>query len=257
MSTSTIDPRIRARRVEVQKTEGRKRLRRLAWTAGVLGFVSLLVLAATSPLLDVDRVAVTGADRTGSAAVAEAGSVEAGDRMVTLPLDAVAERIARLPWVDTAEVTRRWPGTVAVEITERVPIAAVPAVGGGFLLLDHTARQLAVERDLPPGVLRVDIDPVTARPGRDLPAGRGALVVATTVPEVLRESVLSLAAGGRDQLDAVVRIRDGGQARVRLCSPERIEAKWLALVALLAEVEPPRLGSIDVCVPDAPLVTRR
>jgi cell division protein FtsQ len=251
-----IDPRIRARRVEVQRSEGRRRLRRLAWTAGVLGVLSVLVLLATSPVLDVDRVEVVGAAHSGSEAVDAASRVAPGDRMVTLGLGAAADRIARLPWVREASVTRRWPGTVRITVTERTPVAAVPAKGGGYVLLDAGARQLETVKDAPADLLRVETEPVVAAPGTDLRSGRAAIAVATAVPPVLRERVVALRTPTSHELEAVVKLKNGAAVPARLCTPERIAVKWLALVTMLEQVAPAGVRGLDVCVPESPVVLR-
>lgn len=252
-----IDPRIRARRVEVQRSAGRRRLRRLGWTAIVLALVSAAVLVATGPALDIDHVRVEGAAQTGTATATARSGLTRGDRMLTVPLDRAARRLLTLPWVGEASVTRRWPGTVVLTIVERRPVAAVPAEGGGRLLLDAEARQLAVVAELPAGVLPVEVAPVPARLGQVLDEEREALAVAAAVPDVLRDRLLALRPQPGDRLEGVVRLRDGATAVVRLCTAERIAAKWLALVTLLEAAVPARLATIDVCVPGSPVVTRR
>ena len=80
---TSIDPRIRARRVEVQRDEGRKRLHRLALVGGAVAIVAGLVWLTTTPLLDVDSIRVEGADHTDQAAVLGALQIKRGDALLT------------------------------------------------------------------------------------------------------------------------------------------------------------------------------
>ena len=60
-SAPPIDPRLRARRIEVRRVEGRRRLQRLV-DMGLLAMVVAAFLGALwTPLLDVDEVRVEGA----------------------------------------------------------------------------------------------------------------------------------------------------------------------------------------------------
>src|SRR5437899_1124387 len=122
----TIDPRIKARRIAVQRDEGRKRLRRFLVLSGVVGVLAGAWGLTMTPLLDVDRLEVTGATNTGVLGVLAATHIRRGDAMVNLPLGGAAHRVAALPWVQTVDVHRRWPGTVVIHVIERHPAAAVP-----------------------------------------------------------------------------------------------------------------------------------
>ncbi|MGK2950458.1 MAG: cell division protein FtsQ/DivIB, partial [Acidimicrobiales bacterium] len=123
-----IDPRIRARRIEVQRHRGRRRLQRLV-DVGVVAAVALgFLVALRTPLLDVDVVEVTGAEQTTAESVRAAAGIAPGTPLVDVDVRAAGERVAALPWVEEVEVHRRLDGTVAFAVTERVPVALV---GGG------------------------------------------------------------------------------------------------------------------------------
>ena len=88
-----IDPKIQARRDQVQYERNRQRGRRFLAVA-----IAGAVLAAgfwmfRSPFLDVDTIEVTGAERTGVEAVRDASAVHHGDRLSTVPLSEVAARV--------------------------------------------------------------------------------------------------------------------------------------------------------------------
>jgi cell division protein FtsQ len=258
LSTSTIDPRIRARRIAVQKEAGHKRLRRVSVGLGVVAALSAIGGITRTPLLDVDHIEVVGAVHTGVDRVAAATGIHRGDALLTVGLGRAARAVAALPWVETVRVRRDWPGTVRVSVVEREPAAAAPVRGGGWVLLDVTGRQLAVQLDTPTGVPLLDVAPVTATLGRVLGAGTAASIdLAASVPNGLRGrlAVLRPAPGGT--VEATVRLRDGATARVLLGRPTQVAAKWLALLSILEGADTARVTQIDLRVPAAPALTRR
>lgn len=258
MSTSSIDPRIRARRIAVQRDEGRKRLRKLGIASGVVAAGAALWGVTLTPLLDVDHLRVSGAGRTGEAAVLGAAGIDRGDALLTADVGAAADRLADLPWVQTVEVSRRWPGTIEIDLVERRPSAIVPARGGGWLLLDATGRQLAVQEAPEPGALTIEVPPVEPEIGAQLVAGaQGALELAGTIPPSMRDQLLALAPVAGGAVEGRVRLRDGGDAVVLFGRPTQAPAKWLALLGVLEQAEPRGVATIDVRVPSAPALTRR
>lgn len=247
-----IDPRFRARRIAVARDAGRRRLHRLV----ALGAVTVLVLAAVgalrSPFLDVDRVAVTGADHTTAAAVVEASGVRRGDALVDVDTGMVSRRVSELPWVRSARVERQWPGTVAVEVLERVPVAVVEAEGGGVLLVDGEGRVLAREAQAPPGLVLLDGVTADLQPGEHLGGSAAApLAVADALPPALARSTSAVVVDG-DEVD--LQLVPFG--RVRLGTPEDLPEKFLAAATVLARVDPTGFGVLDVRVPSAPVLTR-
>lgn len=258
MTDASIDPRIRARRIEVKRSEGRKRLRRLGVVSAGGAVVAGLAGLSMTPLLDVDRVVVEGAARSGAGAVAGASGIELGQAMATADLGAAASAVTRLPWVRTAEVRRRWPGTVVVEVVERTPVAAVPATGEGWTLLDADGRQLAVEVAPAPEVVRIEVDPRDPELGEAVQTRtRSVLALAASVPPALSGRLVALRPGRSGSVQGTVALRDGGSATVDFGRPDQVQAKWVALVTVLDGVEPAGLTRIDVRVPSAPVLTRR
>jgi cell division protein FtsQ len=265
VSTSTsapprtrIDPRIRARRIAVQRDEGRKRLRRLGLGTAVAAVGAGLWGLALTPALDVDHVVVTGASHSGSDSIVAATGIERGDPLLTAHLGRAAHRVAALPWVQSVDVRRGWPGTVHIDVVERAVAAAVPAKGGAWILLDESGRQLAVGANPGAGVLHVEVAPVAPRLGSTVAPGADAsLQFAASVPATLRDRLLSLRPAPGGQVEGRVILRDGGKATILLGRPTQTAAKWLALLSVLGDTDPARLDRIDVRVPSAPALTRR
>jgi cell division protein FtsQ len=211
-----------------------------------------------TPLLDVDHLRVTGASRTGEQAVIGASGIELGDALLTAPLGRAAHRIADLPWVQTVRVRRSWPGTVVLTVVERTPVAAIPAQGGQWVLVDAESRQLEVVKDPDPKLTRVDAPPVVAELGTELTGRTSAVLqVAASIPATLHDQIASLRPADGGAVEGTVRLRNGAEASLRLGTPTQLAAKWLALLSVLDEVDPAHVAGIDVRVPAAPALTSR
>jgi cell division protein FtsQ len=254
-----IDPRIRQRRIEVRRDEGRRRLRLLiavgsVVVAGVLGW-----LATRSPLLDVDRLRVDGARHTTRAAVETAADVDRGDAMVDIDEVAVARRVEALPWVDTAIVRRDWPGTVVVSVTERRAVASARGANRAWLLVDTDGRLLARQPNPQEGLPAIEGGPFGSEPGATIDGtARGALDVARAIARGERVGdipVVAVVDGGQLELRLVHDERGCGGV-VRFGAPDQVRDKLLAVFTVLDHVDLEGLAVLDVRVPSAPVITR-
>jgi cell division protein FtsQ len=248
-----MDPRIRERRVAVQRDQGRRRLRLLIAGASVLGVVAAVYATARSPLLDVDTIRVRGADNTLPAAVARAGGLHRHPQLVDIDPPVVARRIEELPWIQRATVVRRWPGTVEVSVLERSPLAAMPAEGGGWAMVDATGRVLEQAGEAPAGMPTVTAPAGAPEPGREVSTStRGALVVLESMPGSLSARITSVAVddGGELQLHL------DGAPPVRFGPVTSVRSKLVAVATLLSRTNLKGVTGIDVRVPTAPVLTR-
>lgn len=247
-----VDPRIRARRIEVRRQRGRRRLRLLLGLTVVLGLLGLALAAAFSALLDVDAVAVRGAQRTAPDDIVAASGVTTGEPLVTLDADGAATAIEQLPWVASASLSRAIDGTVTIEVVERVPVATLPVPGGGWVAVDTEGRQLSLVDT--PGPEELVLVGVEASGVVGEPVGVGAQsvlrLVAALTPAV-REAVSAIGLDGDDLVLDLVR---GG--RVRLGGPAGLDEKLVALETMLSRVDLRCLGELDLAVPSAPALTR-
>jgi cell division protein FtsQ len=252
VSEVVVDPRMRSRRIEVQRDAGRRRLRRVLAVVGTLTALAAAYGLTRSPLLDVDHVRVTGGEHTDAAAVAMTSGVGRGAAMVSLDTGAVARRVEELPWVRTALVERRWPGTVRITITERTPTAILPVDDTHTALVDATGRVLSVVdagTPLPPGL--PTLADVRGRPaaGDTLSArARDALAVAQAASEALPGTVTEIST----DLDAT--LISGG--RVRFGTADDLDDKIVAVETVLTDVDVACLDVLDVRVPRSPVLTR-
>jgi cell division protein FtsQ len=245
-----IDPRIRARRIEVRRGQGRRRLQRLV-DVGVLATVALGFLGALwSPLLDVDEVRVEGGARSGQAAVLEQAGIEVGDRLVGLDLHAAGERIADLPWVHEVQLARGIAGVVTVRVQERVPVATV-AAGAEALLVDPEGRVLGAASSAPDVTGLVAIEGVEApAPGAYLGArSAGALALAAAVAEAVPGAVAAIRSDG-----LTATLVQGGE--VRFGDATQLDAKVRSLATMLDQVDLTCLAVLDLRLPSNAVLTR-
>jgi cell division protein FtsQ len=251
-SRVVVDPRMRTRRIEVQRDAGRRRLRRFLAVVAVLAVLAGAYVAVHSPLLDVDHVRVTGGRHTDPAAVAVASGVPRGAALLTLDTGAVARRVEALPWVRTARVERRWPGTIRIAVSERTPAATMPVGVGRTALVDATGRVLAVVdpgRPLPTGLPTVRGAGGHPQAGDTLgPRARRAVEVARAVGESLPGTVTEVST----DLDAT--LVTGGT--VRFGSVGDLDDKIVAVETVLTDVDVACLNVLDVRVPGSPVLTR-
>ena len=264
-----VDPRLRARRRAVMRSEGRRRLRRLGVVAAAAAVGLTGWLLVLSSLFDVDQVVVRGAQRSAPEVVRRASAVTPGDAMLTLGLERAVAAVEALPWVATATVERSWPGTVVVSVVERRPVATVSVTQGQgadsaprWMLVDDQGRLLAFVNEPPPELARIDGTTQGGRPGAQVgPGAAGALELLARLQEALPGGPPpKVAVGPGGSLEAVVRSDSGSERRVHVGEPVRLADKVLALRTLveqgaLDEAAPDLV--VDVRVPDAPVLTDR
>jgi cell division protein FtsQ len=246
-SRKAIDPRIRDRRVEVLRSQGRRRLR---WMIALIALGLVLVVGwfvIHSPLLDVERIRVTGAQQSTAAEVRSAAGVHRGEAILFVDSGAVEHDAERVPWVDKARVDRSVGGELAIHVTERRPAAWVRRAPDRVAVVDVRGRVLADASEPPAELPEITGLRTVPSPGRD--------VAPTAVPRVLGqlppELGLRIARIVVDSGAVTLGVRDGPEVRLGL--PQRVAEKGRAALAVLASVpdSPPRY--IDVRVPGAPV----
>lgn len=249
-----MDPRIRRRRMEVRRDEGRRRLRVLLAVLIILTVSVAAWVAVRSPLLDVDRVQVEGVEHTAATAIVHEAAVHGGQAMIDVDEGGAARRVEGLPWIATAQVQRRWPSTVRISVTERraVAVTRVDAGAGGWALLDATARVLEIVPNPPGGVPVLEgLGRESARPGADLAAAKGPLAVVTALsPQLAARTAAVIAAEGG------IELKLNPRGAVRLGPPDNLKAKLIAVETVLAQVDTRNLTTLDVRLPSSPVLTR-
>ncbi len=249
---TAVDPRIKARRIEVQRTAGRRRLR----TLGLLVAVTLVTIGAialvNSSWLDVDDFEVVGTANTPAEQVEQASGILIKTPLLDVDLALAEQQIERLPWVLTASVDRRWTGTIVIEITEREPVTVVATDDSGLVLVDGSGRQLELVDRRPPGYLLVAGIVATGIEGQPAPPETQAVLrlMGELTPQLEAEVDQIVVDEGTLYLD----LRSGGRALVG--DDTALDQKVLSLETILQRVDLRCLWEIDVRVPSAPAVTR-
>jgi cell division protein FtsQ len=247
-----IDPRIRQRRIDVQRRAGRRRLRLLLIVTAALLLTVGIWLTLRSSLLDVDRVRVIGTEHTPVSAVVHASGVRRGDPMITVDGHAVARRVKGLPWVATAKVRRLWPGTLEVTVKERLAVAATRANASSWAVLDASARVLEWVPSPPPALFPLEGLEAVPPPGATLDTARGLLAVRAALTPELAARTASLAAAPGGQVD----LRLNPRGTVEIGTPVDLAAKVSAVETVLASIDVRNLATLDVRLPSSPVVTR-
>ena len=249
MTTTTpvgIDPRIRERRIEVQRQAGRRRLRVLLVVSSIVSAVGLVFLTITSPVLDVDHISVAGTQNLTVAQVRAASGVHPHDHLLFIDTGAVARRIERLSWVEHASVHRDLPGTLKITVSEYTPAVYV-RVAGGVMLVAASGHVIAPAKAAPPHGVEV-------RGVRQPPAAGGLLAppdaagVVPRLPGALRGLVVAIDVSGNGLALDLAR---GGE--IRLGNASDLDAKAASAQAVLAHLGSACFSYIDVSTPPRPV----
>ncbi len=248
---------LRARRREVARAAGRRRLRLLLSTAGVVAaFVGGLALLH-SPLFAAGSIDVVGARQTGRQAVLDATGLWRHPPLIDLSTATDERALERLPWVLRATVTREWPSSVRVVVTERLPVAEVALAGRSrYALVDETGRVLEDTATRVTGLaLVLGAGPVPPPGGWLEPPARAAAAVAGAIPVSLVNAVASVESawpGG-------VRLRLRSGTEVLLGPATQLREKMVSLATVLRRVgaapAAPTIVTIDLRVPSDPVLT--
>jgi cell division protein FtsQ len=247
-----IDPRISARRSEVTRQQGRRRLYVLLILA-----VAITVLVGAwyllhSSLFSARSVSVVGATHETVAQVEAAAGLADHPPLIGIDAGAAAAGIEQLPWVRSASVHLSWPDGVHITVHEEVPRLVMVNAGGQWAELSATGRVLATSSVRPPGLVAVAGPQRPGAPGTTLSSlDQGALVVATTLPPSFAAQVtgVTVEPGGWVQLAMTTPIV------VDIGSTTELPAKYEDVTSLLAGATLHDGDVIDVSVPDAPTVT--
>lgn len=175
-----------------------------------------------------------------------AASVEPfiGTPLPRLNLASVELAVATNPRVLAVTATRDWPRGLTVEVTTRKPVVAVAAAGGGFVLLDADAIDMATVDAVPEGLPVVEI-PLGDGNARILAA---VITVLASLPADLIPRVESVSATTEDNV--TLTLRDG--PRIDWGSAEDSDLK-ARVVDVLLRSNAALAGVIDVSAPTLPV----
>ncbi|MEU4424612.1 FtsQ-type POTRA domain-containing protein [Actinoplanes sp. NPDC024001] len=163
----------------------------LPWAVGLAVLLvagALVWVVYGTSALGVRRVQVVGAELLSQDQVREAAAVPAEQPLARVDLDEVGARVRGLPAVDRVVISRSWPSTLVVEVVERTPVAAVPARGGQFLLIDDEGVPFRAVAKQPRGLPLARL----ATPGPADANTGSALTVLGELSDDLREQLVAV-----------------------------------------------------------------
>jgi cell division protein FtsQ len=252
-----IDPRIRQRRVDVLRSRGRRRLRRILVVLGAAALIGLTVTALHSPLFSARAISVTGAHpATGTAAIVAAAGLQGHPPLISLNPGEVAGRVETLPFIASAEVERHWPDGVQIAVTERIPVLQMAGPVASWSVLDGDGRTLSVGPGRLPGLVVLIVHTRTggvppAPVGRSLPPSAAAgLLVSRSLPRAFAAQVVSVTVAPNGAISLAL---DSG-ITVLIGSGTDLTAKFEDVAAVLAHGSLHPTSTVDVSVPEAPTV---
>ncbi len=242
-----INPRIRERRIEVQREAGRKRLRVLLIVSSVLSAFGLAFLVVTSPVLDVDHIPVAGAQHVTPAQVRAAAAVHTRDHLLFVDTGAVARRVEQIPWVEHASVQRDFPGTLKITVTEYTPAAFVRVATGGVVLVAANGHVITHATAAPAHT--VEVRGVRLAPGvGQLLSPPDAAGIVSRLPDAIAQQVAAIDVSG----GGVALVLTSGP-QIRLGSTADLDAKTASAQAVLTHLGATCFTYIDVSTPNRPL----
>ncbi len=246
-----IDPRIRARRIEVRRDEGRRRLRRLGFLATAVLLLAVGYGVVHSPLLGVRKLRVSGGEHTPASLILRASGLRRGAAMVDVSTVTAERRIEALPWVAKARVRKSWPGTIRIDVTERRAVAQVPA-GSQWLSVDRSGRVLEMRDERRNDLLALPWDGPPGQPGATLSLSRDLLALAAALPPAFETKVEGVQGSGSS-----IALELAGGATVRLGDGAALRQKLIAALTIIGTPAGACASVINVEVPSAPTLTAR
>ena len=253
-----IDPRIRQRRVDIQRSRGRRRLHWILWALVAGAVVVGAVFVLHTPWFSARVVTVAGVHpHTTDAAIMAAAGLGGHPPLISVDPGSTAARVEQLPYIATAQVHRHWPDGVEVTVTERVPVAVMAGPGSSWSVLDGAGRTLEVLPSRPAGLVALvestGLGPVHPGPvGADLPAGTSfGLTVCRTLPPAFAGQVVTVT----EATNATVTLALNSGITVLLGTDSDLRAKYEDVASIIAHAPLQGATVIDVSVPQSPTVT--
>ena len=241
-------PRFLRRRSGIREHGARRHVRRALWVLLAITLLWLIAWVAQSPLFSVTAIRIDGAINSRAAEVLADQDVYPGRPLVLIRTGAVEAALEADPWVKEASVRRRFPDRIEVSIAERREVAAV-AVAEGWQTVSDDGRVMGLVTE-PAGHLAQVGPRVAFGPGGETLSETmmGVVEFVAALPDELMGRTTITAAG--PELVALVDAH-----RIRLGAPTQMEAKAIALVAVLADERLALDATIDLVAPSRPAVS--
>lgn len=186
-STRGIEPRIRQRRIGVNRSRNRRRIWWLALAAVVVVVLIGVLALLGSSFFAVEEVTVTGAVYTDQEALDAVIEDLTGTAVLLVDTAAVEAQLEAIPWVEDARVTASFPNSASIEIRERTPVAAMMGADGLARVIDVDGRVLSLVDGQPVALVWIDgPDTLDVGPGQFASIGysSAASLVTKLTPDI-------------------------------------------------------------------------
>ena len=254
----TIDPRIRQRRQEIERSLGRRRMRRIVVVVAAVALVAGAVALLHTRWFGARVITVTGTHpHTSDAAIVAATGLDRHPAMISVDPGTIASRVETLSYIATAQVHRHWPDGVEIQVTERVPVVQMAAPATSWSTLDGNGRTLQVQPGRTPGLVVLIVHTpgggVPPAPiGDALPVNAAAgLAVSRTLPPAFAAQVVSVT----EASDQTVSLALTSGITVQMGTATDLRTKYEDVAAIIAHASLRGATTIDVTVPQSPTVS--
>lgn len=264
-----IDPRIRKRRNEVAKSQARKRLYVILAILSFLILVLIVRLLLGTSLFGVKKFIVLGANHYGKITLEGQTGIVIGTPLLNVNVAKVEQNLNSYPWNEHALVTKHWPNTIEIRVQSRKPVALIPSnksqdilvARSGVVLQSMASNNIAnrIVLCVMPSIGSSKALSITSSCSQQSVATgskvsthfSSLLKVASSVPKALDGKIVELAAGSNGEIDGKL---SSGIA-VRFGSIASLASKFRALELILSQASTKGYSTIDVRVPEEPVLS--
>ena len=251
-SKSTVDPRMRARRIGVTRGRARRRLRLLIGAAGIALLLVGAVVVYASPVFGIKTIEIRGVNDASTAEIAAVLEDYKGMPVARVDSVELTDAVAELPGMGDAAVDVSMGGKVTVTVSDDRPVAYATTTDGTAALVGPTGRVLSLAEAAPQDLVRLG---ATVEPsvGGAVPQ---PIVSAVDVAAALPPDLVAVTETvGADDEGIELALVNGVRAQVG--STEELPRKLASIATLMsAEVESACLERIDVSDPVRATVSR-
>ncbi|MCU1365303.1 MAG: ftsQ, partial [Ilumatobacteraceae bacterium] len=243
---SSMDPRLRARRIAVKRAVGRRRLK---WFV-IVGVIVVVITSGFAVLgsslfavNNIDDISISGARRISQTDLDAAINRILHHPVLLIDTHSIEVQLERSPWVREARVSTDFPHKASIELLERVPLATYAGPDGKYRIIDVEGRVVDVIANQPVEFMLITGPGVNASAGTS--AGDGFTHAAELV-EALSPAVRSRTESVEVSDSGGLSLKFHNGATVVLGAPTELLDKLTRLEAFLKTDNDQCKGTINV-----------
>ncbi len=253
-SRVAIHPKIKERRIEVIRDQGRMRLRRLSILLAIFAFIGLLSAIFFSPITSANSVNISGNLHETKSQILSVTGLYSKPQLISINSDTLAKEIEALPWVETAQVEKVWPDSINVTVVERDPVAyiSISSTKGSYAEVDSNGRVLEVSTSRPGNLVELLLQGKIGPPGSFLTSSSlGALDAITLIPASIKNMTKYVQIDGSG--DIIIALNPFGS--IDLGTGSDLGSKIATAAAIVSQVPLTAGQTVDVSVPESPVIS--